>query len=161
MPLSSRAKIAIGATIGTVIVAGVAVTIAVLLIKKKTTSSSSLSPITALSEVYCYNPSPGYNFSTVNQAASACQTLGAVIATPNQLQTAYNAGAEWCTAGFLSDGTRAFPMQHSTTGCYNTIGVVTWQGNAGATCYGVKPAQGTPGVINWENFAPTKWSQYS
>lgn len=42
---------------------------------------------------------------TFEEAQVACQKLGAVIATPELLQTAYEAGLHQCSAGWLQDQT--------------------------------------------------------
>lgn len=42
---------------------------------------------------------------TFEEAQEACQKLGAVIATPELLQTAYEAGLHQCSAGWLQDQT--------------------------------------------------------
>lgn len=45
-----------------------------------------------------------YAFTFV-EAQLACQDIGAVIASPQQLQTAYEAGYHQCDAGWLIDQT--------------------------------------------------------
>lgn len=42
---------------------------------------------------------------TFEEAQVACQKLGAVIATPEHLQAAYEAGLHQCSAGWLQDQT--------------------------------------------------------
>lgn len=81
---------------------------------------------------------------TVAQAAAQCATVGAVLATYDQLVLAQKNGADWCTAGWTSSNIAAFPVTTSTTvACGDgTVGVKTVipsNGLAGATCFGIKP----------------------
>ncbi|XP_043084516.1 aggrecan core protein [Puntigrus tetrazona] len=56
----------------------------------------------------------GYTFE---EAQVACQKLGAVIATPKLLQTAYEAGLHQCSAGWLQDQTVRYPIVHPQKKC--------------------------------------------
>ena len=58
-----------------------------------------------LGVVFLYRAaSKRYSFTFV-EAQRACQSVGASIATPEQLQAAYQAGYHQCDAGWLLDQT--------------------------------------------------------
>ena len=96
-----------------------------------------------------------------NDAGGACASVGARLASLSQLNDAYTKGANWCATGWL-DGTdgAAFPITTQlVAGCSTTPQVVRWTpdgGLAGATCYGVKPTQGSNARIM--PFNESKWS---
>ncbi|MFP3938957.1 MAG: hypothetical protein ACLF0P_01500, partial [Thermoanaerobaculia bacterium] len=106
-------------------------------------------------------------YITVDTAASVCGSTGGTVATPDQLDQAYQQGAQWCYCGILSDGTFAYPMQTGSSGCAGSKGVIScgseYTRNL-ATCYGVRPS--TDMVTAWDaqddllNFAPGRWSGY-
>ena len=60
----------------------------------------------------------GNNMYTYDDAQSVCTSMGARLATYDEIESAYNNGAEWCNYGW-SDGQSAyFPTQKST---WNTL----------------------------------------
>lgn len=83
-----------------------------------------------------------YNL-TRTEADAVCTKYGATIATPAQLQTDYNAGADWCSFGWLSDNTMRFPINTTLIqGCSTVPGVVqgvSGNGKADVHCYGIRP----------------------
>lgn len=89
-----------------------------------------------------------YNL-TRTEADAVCTKYGATIATPEQLQTDFNAGADWCSFGWLSDNTMRFPINTTLIqGCSTVPKVqqgVSGNGKADVNCYGIKPnkPQGT------------------
>jgi hypothetical protein len=61
-------------------------------------------------------------------------------------------GAQWCGSAWTTDGANGmWPMQVYLNGCGGP-GISEWtpgNGLAGATCYGVKPSNGTTGIKPW------------
>lgn len=55
--------------------------------------------------VFHYRSDSGRYAFTYVEAQQACQSAGASIATPAQLQAAYKAGYHQCDAGWLMDQT--------------------------------------------------------
>ena len=100
---------------------------------------------------------------TKAQAAAACTTHGAVVATNAQLTAAQVAEADWCSTGWLSDQPESkYPITTGIqSGCGNgSAGIKQWTppgAKAGVNCYGVKPAADTEGIAK---FNATKWSRY-
>lgn len=84
-----------------------------------------------------------------SDATATCAKYGAQVATTAQVAQAQQQSADWCSAGWVADGsTPVFPISTSTqSGCGNgSTGVIQSMppsGQAGVNCYGVKPAQGT------------------
>ncbi|XP_030650035.1 aggrecan core protein [Chanos chanos] len=75
-----------------------------------------------------------YNFTFV-EAQLACQSVGAVIASPQQLQTAYESGYHQCDAGWLLDQTVRYPIVSPRDACAGDLEKVP-----GVRSYGLRPA---------------------
>lgn len=108
-----------------------------------------------------------YDF-TPQQAPEVCAKYGARVATEKELSDAQKAGAQWCTAAWVSDSKNAmYPMNKAISGCGNSVGVMNFGAvaRANVNCFGYKPAQGRPpppGLVqSVQAFAPGKWSQHS
>lgn len=86
----------------------------------------------------------GYSYSNGKAASEACESIGAVLATPDQLRDAWNKGAEWCACGFTTSGNASYPMQRGLPSCGKHVGIVTECTTGGAVCYGTKPSQASP-----------------
>jgi hypothetical protein len=54
------------------------------------------------------------NIYTLQDAPAVCGTLGADLASVNQLIDAHKNGADWCNVGWTKDGLAAYPIQYST-----------------------------------------------
>lgn len=98
-------------------------------------------------EVFSITGEGGAYSFTPAQAATACAQAGARLATPDEITTAQVAGAQWCSCGWATDGNKYYPMQQSVTFCgspgMNSCGSA---GLGAATCFGVKPPQGTNNI---------------
>jgi hypothetical protein len=125
---------------------------------------------TKLKQPEVFNVGPGGYATTQADAPALCASYGATVATTAQLNTAYQQGAEWCGAGWVSDSTTnaPYPMQTAKAGCSNAAGVQVFgtgwlpstdstgankngNGNpatamATVNCYGKKPPSGTANV---------------
>jgi hypothetical protein len=97
----------------------------------------------------------GGNEFTYDEAAAVCAAYDADLATYDQVNQAYNDGAEWCGYGWSQGGMALFPTQDSTweslqqesdsskrTGCGRpgvNGGYFDPQNKFGVNCFGVKP----------------------
>ncbi|XP_068596066.1 hyaluronan and proteoglycan link protein 1-like [Brachionichthys hirsutus] len=67
--------------------------------------------------VFPYSSKSGrYNF-TFSGAQTACEEQDASLATPEQLNFAWEEGLNWCNAGWLSDGSVRYPIRGSCDQC--------------------------------------------
>ena len=110
----------------------------------------------------------GYTYGK-NQAEAGCAEYDAELATDAQFTAAYDAGASWCSSGWLSDtDVGAYPINDEKDfrkGCGGkSAGIRRWnrttgpeRNKAGLNCYGVKPPEGTEKVAR---FNEDKWSRY-
>ena len=113
-------------------------------------SASSVSSVVERNEVF----NVGNNMYTYDDAQSVCVSMGARLATYDEVEAAYNNGAEWCNYGW-SDGQAAyFPTQKETWSKFqksstmkNACGrpginggyIENPNSRFGANCYGKKP----------------------
>ena len=96
---------------------------------------------------------PGNNYNYEN-AEALCQAYGSELATYNQIEQAYNNGAEWCNYGWSANQMAFFPTQQQTynnlqqiDGHHNDCGRPGINGGYmanpnikfGVNCYGYKP----------------------
>ena len=96
---------------------------------------------------------PG-NYYNYNNAKALCKAYGSELASYEQIEKAYNDGAEWCNYGWSSNQLALFPTQQKT---YNTLQTISGHENDcgrpginggyianpqvrfGVNCYGNKP----------------------
>ncbi|XP_061743292.1 aggrecan core protein-like [Nerophis ophidion] len=85
--------------------------------------------------VFHYRSLSGRYAFTFVDAQLACQSASASIATPEQLQAAYEAGYHQCEAGWLMDQTVRFPIVSPQEKCAGDLG-----DQPGVRSYGLRPA---------------------
>ena len=54
------------------------------------------------------------NIYTYDNAGALCNAYGAQLASYDQIEDAYNSGAEWCNYGWSKDQMAYYPTQKST-----------------------------------------------
>jgi len=93
-------------------------------------------------------------------AQAECDKYGAELATRDQMEDAWDEGADWCSWGHEVGG-MSYPVNTSLVqGCSTTATLVTHgptpvDMKKGVNCYGVKPGTGSPKVTS---FNASKWS---
>jgi hypothetical protein len=104
--------------------------------------------------------------SLFSGAQNVCSSVGAVVATAAQMQTAFNNGADWCHCTWTSDGNISYPINTTLFPSNYIVGAENrsaWCGGQTAgirqcgvnngtnkvftSCYGIKPANGTGSVL--------------
>jgi hypothetical protein len=117
------------------------------------------------------------NIYTYNDAEPLCKSLGAELATYEQVKEAWNRGADWCNYGWVKGQSAVYPTQKDTwdklqsetddqrMAC-GTIGVNGGYFDNpdlrfGVNCYGTKPAESTNDakIIQSHKFPPSTPSE--
>ncbi|XP_048099746.1 versican a [Alosa alosa] len=70
---------------------------------------------------------------TYDKAVQACTDIGASIATPDQLKSAFEDGFDHCDAGWIADQTVRYPIIQPRAGCYGNL-----KSKPGVRSYGLR-----------------------
>ena len=107
----------------------------------------------------------GKNVYRYMEAADICRELGTRLATKEELDEAYENGADWCNLGWVQGIEAYYPRQtfdvkRRCGGKGMNGGKVPSQVKLGAVCYGLKPPKGVMKELQIQPWNSKKWSRH-
>ncbi|KAL3868208.1 hypothetical protein ACJMK2_041040 [Sinanodonta woodiana] len=93
------------------------------------------------------DPKYGLDFSHAN---ATCESMGASVATLEDLQSAFKEGYQRCGCGWTANGNAYLVSQQPMNACLSSVGIIscTWQSTWDVFCKIIKP-QASPSAVDY------------